>query len=234
MRKVLIGIQARSGSTRLPDKARVLIAGMTMLDRVIENCRIAAPHIQRRTQSTVEIVVLTPKGDPIVEEFSDRVEVIEGPEHDVLSRYKVAVDKKCPDYIVRITADCPMIPSVNITNLTDLAVNKGYDYISNSDERFRTSIDGEDCEVISRRLFETVAEIAVKPYDREHVTPLIRRSPPDWAIIGLSLNYFDLSDIKLSVDTQEDLDRVRKAFDSAALKYAEAARFYGSKRVHRR
>lgn len=228
---VLIGIQARSGSTRLPRKAFEMISGRTMLDRVVETCKYAAVNIEKRSHKA-EVAVLTPSGDPIVDEYRSRVQIVEGSERDVLSRYRVAVDKYAPDYLVRITGDCPLIPGSLIAYMTDVAISRRYDYFSNSDERFRTSIDGSDVEVVSRRLFDYTADVATSDYDREHVTPLMRREPPSWAKLALAYNNFDMSDVKLSVDTQEDLERVRRAFEKSFVKYQEAIKVYG-KAIHR-
>lgn len=232
MQKVLIGIQARSGSTRLPRKAFEMIGGRTMLDRVIDACKYAAARMEK-SGVTAHVAVLTPAGDPIVGEFSPRVDVVEGSEHDVLARYGTALQRYKPDLAVRITGDCPFIPAPLIAYLTGLAVTNGYDYISNCDERFRTSIDGSDCEVISARLFDYALECATKPYDREHVTPFMRRSPPPWARLATAVNHFDISHIKLSVDTEEDLERARRVFDMTFAKQQEAAKVYGKGGVHR-
>lgn len=229
--RVLIGIQARSGSTRLPRKAFELIAGRTMLDRVIDTCRYSAAQIDKAGH-VCDVVVLTPMGDPIVGEFSSRVALVEGPEQDVLTRYKLASDKYTPDYIVRITGDCPLIPGSLITYMTMTAIAKAYDYYSNADERFRTAIDGADCEVISRRTLDYAAATAKTAYDREHVTPFIRRETAVGRK-GLAFNNFDMSDVKLSVDTQEDLDRVRRAYEQSFVKYQEAVKVYGRGAIHR-
>lgn len=230
---VLIGIQARSGSTRLPRKAFELIAGKTLLDRVIETCKKAADYINRHPPSRARVVVLTPEGDHIAEEFDDRCEVMEGSHLDVLARYAQALELYNPSLVVRITGDCPLLPSFVISKLVALAVDKRYDYISNVDPRFRTALDGADCEVISARLLKHVAATATDPADREHVTTMIRRAPPEWAKIGVVVNYFDHSDLKLSVDTPEDLERVRQAFASANDKHQQAVLTFGSQAVHR-
>lgn len=232
--KVLIGIQARSGSTRLPNKAHELIAGTSILSRVIAACQAAASVIKAKTEAETEVAVVTPYHDTIAFEYRDRVAIVEGPEHDVLSRYMIAVEKLRADYLVRITGDCPLIPSNVIVGLTNLALSHKYDYISNVDERFRTSIDGTDCEVISTRLLTHISELAKEAYDREHVTPFIRHSPPEWAKIGVAIGHFDLSKhTKLSVDTEEDLDNVRLSFSSTLSKFTAATRVYGKGRVHR-
>lgn len=231
---IVIGIQARSTSTRLPNKAREPICGIRMLERVVSACSAAANRVRdKKAEAKMTVVVLTPFGDPIADEFADVAEVLEGDQDDVLSRYVAAMERYSADYIVRVTGDCPLVQSNIIIGLTLFAVNKSYDYISNVDERFRTAIDGHDCEVLSRKMLEWTDEQATLQTDREHVTTLIRREPPGWANMGIALNNVDLSDIKLSVDTPEDLEVVRKAFDSAFSKYQGASRIYGRKNVHR-
>jgi spore coat polysaccharide biosynthesis protein SpsF (cytidylyltransferase family) len=233
MYKVLIGIQARSTSTRLPNKASEIICGVSILDRVIDSCLSASTKIAEKIRGEAVVAVLTPIGDSISENYKDRCPIFEGDESNVLSRYMDAMNELSPDYIVRITGDCPLIPSSTIISLTLLAVNYGYDYISNVDERFRTSIDGVDCEVISSRLMKFTGEVARESADKEHVTTLIRRRPPPWAKMATALNHFDQSHLKYSVDTPEDLATVREAFESAHSKYQSAIRTYGKGRVHR-
>jgi spore coat polysaccharide biosynthesis protein SpsF (cytidylyltransferase family) len=230
---VLIGIQARSGSTRLPNKAFELISGKTMLDRVIETCKKASSYINNNTGLRTRVVVLTPFKDPIVDEFHDRCEVIEGPEFDVLARYVAAAKTYQAGAVIRVTGDCPLLPSFLISKLITLRDVKEYDYVSNTDPRFRTSLDGADCEAMSARMLEYTGEAAKEPYDREHVTTYMRKHPPIWAKLGCVVNYFDHSDLKLSVDTKEDLERVRHAFGSANEKYQQAILTFGSQAVHR-
>ncbi len=232
MKKVLIAIQARSGSTRLPRKAFELISGKTMLDRVIEACKKSAVYTAQRDNVAIRVVVLTPVDDPIVEVFRDRCDIVEGPEHDVLTRYRMALDRYESDYVVRVTGDCPMIPPYVISRHISLAVKHRYDYLSNVDERFRTSLDGIDCEVMSDRLLRALHALAVKPDDREHVTMMARREPPEWAKVGAIIGHFDQSNVKLSVDTPEDLENVRRAFTAASTKYRDAILMYGQTQTH--
>lgn len=231
-KSVLIGIQSRSGSTRLPRKAFELIGGKMMLDHVIDACKRAASYAGKGGHVSARVVLLTPDDDPIATAFANRCDIVEGPMDDVLSRYIVAVEKYRPDLVVRITGDCPLIPNYIISRMIALATQNGYDYLSNVDERFRTSIDGTDCEAISAKLLLETSRLAVSSYDREHVTTLIRSNPPAWANIGAVLNHFDQSDVKLSVDTPADLARARLAFDAAADKYSLAIRTFGQTRVH--
>jgi spore coat polysaccharide biosynthesis protein SpsF len=232
---VYIAIQARSSSQRLPRKAFELIDGKRMLDHVIDACRSAANYLNRFADKNglkVQVVLLTPEGDAIVEGFKGVVPIYEGPEHDVLTRYANLAKKVDLDYVVRITGDCPLIPPFVISKLIKLAQSLGYDYVSNVDEDSRTTLDGSDCEVFSRRMLEYLDQTATLPADREHVTTLARRSPPDWANLGVVINHYDHSDIKLSVDTPEDLERVRTAKERLSEIRQRAHRKYGKLQVH--
>ena len=59
-----------------------------------------------------------------------------------------------------------------------------YDYISNVDEECRLCLDGVDCEVMSAGLLKWLNQSATDAFDREHVTTLARRAPPEWSKRG--------------------------------------------------
>ncbi len=69
--------------------------------------------------------------------------------------------------------------------------------------------------------------------EREHVTIAARERPPLWAKVGAVVGFFDESDVKLSVDSQEDLELVRKQFDLVKQKARDAERLYGKENVFR-
>lgn len=230
---VVIGIQARSTSTRLPGKSHAVISGERLLDRVLGACKRSATAMNKIPGVTARVALAVPKGDPIAREWAGSCSIIEGPEFDVLARYMLLMKSLSPDYLVRITGDCPLIPPHVISGHVNLAIKNTYDYISNVDERWRTTIDGVDCEVISARMMEWLNDIATRPEDREHVTTLARRCPPEWAKIATTITSFDMSRHKLSVDTPEDLEVVRAAFEAANEKYGVACRTIGQMRVHR-
>lgn len=214
MPKILIAVQARSGSKRLPGKALELIDDKVMVDHVLWSCKSAAKYLQTIDKNYQALVaLLIPTGDPIKNELPDNV-IVEGPELDVLARYQVAVDKYRPDYIVRITGDCPIIPSPIISRHVICAIKDDLDYCSNSYDDLRTYIDGYDCEVISGDLFEwqrqQAAVGALTASNKEHVTTFIKANPPNWAKMGVILGHVDLSQFKLSVDVLEELNRVRE------------------------
>ena len=211
MFKVVIGIQARSTSTRLPKKSTMKISGRPLIDWVLKACKGSAKYINNFDGGNIQakVCLLVPDGDRLEELYRDSETVYTGPEHDVLSRYMVMVDKERPDYVARITGDCPLIPHFLITKHIVNAVKYKYNYISNVDEETRTYADGLDCEVISTDLLRWAHENAKNPVDREHVTTILRRNPPHWARSAHVVGYQDTSTLKLSVDTEEDLEFVR-------------------------
>lgn len=231
---VVLAIQARSTSVRLPGKAHALIGGERMLDRVLAVAKRASAIINRPPIACkAKIVIACPRGDKIATDFAETCAVVEGPEHDVLERFRMVVDTYKPDLVARITGDCPLLPPHLVSAHVDLALRHQYDYVSNVDERWRTTIDGTDIEVMTPKILLWAAETATRPADREHVTTFIRHHPPDWAKIGTTLTSFDMSHVKLSVDTPEDLQRVVDAYNRAHEKYELAVRTLKLSNTHR-
>lgn len=234
--KVLIGIQARSTSKRLPGKVFEPIDGRSMLDHVIDAARKSMDYVNYKSHQTglsVACALLVPRGDALIKSFVRRIPIIEGSESDVLSRYVTASREFDADFCVRITSDCPLIPPFVITKILKLAVINSYDYISNVDPNFRTALDGSDCECMSGRMMEWLDRETEQGVEREHVTLACRTRPPEWARNAGVIGFFDQSDIKLSVDTEEELDRVREQYDSMQKKLRTAEKMFGKERVHR-
>lgn len=233
---IVIGIQARSTSHRFPRKVHQLIGDQAMLQHVIDTSRSACGYLnahRHKNGMIVSVAVAVPFNDEICEKYRGKVPIVEGPEDDVLTRYHNLASKLSAEYIVRITADCPLIPHFVISKLITIAVKNQYDYCSNSDPRFRTYADGFDCEVISRRLLDYMHENAVSKSDREHVTPMAQHSPPQWAETGFVMGFVNLSGLKLSVDTPEDLENVRQTYNKLKELQTNSEKYFGATHVHR-
>lgn len=234
---ISIGIQARSTSERLPGKSSRLIHKKTVVEHVLHAAYKAAAHVNSRTSQKLlaDVSLLVPHGDQLASDMKGATMVIESSERegDVLSRYVQLQKHTNADYVVRITGDCPLIPPFLISRHIFLAVSNRYDYVANVDERCRTSPDGYDCEVLSRRMLEWLDTHAREYSLREHVTQLARLSPPPWIRIGCVVERLDLSHLKLSVDTEEDLDRVKLEHGKIETAIDMAARLFGKNAVHR-
>jgi len=229
--KVLIGIQARSTSSRLPKKHHEFIGSKRLLSHVISACQSSRNYVNSRKDDPIaNVCILTPHDDPIGEDFADEAQIYYGSEADVLGRYAGCATEMQATHIVRITGDCPLIPPFFISKIILLGLSAGYDYLSNVDARCRSSIDGTDAEFFSIRMLEWLDKHSE---DREHVTTLARSDPPKWAKLGFIGQFFDLSDVKLSVDTAEDLEHVRKSYAGTIEKFRRARQYYNSHCIHR-
>lgn len=212
MVKVLVGIQARSTSKRLPGKSLQHIDNVCMIEHVLNAARSTIKFINSKTIVTgveAAVALLIPYNDPIKEAMAGSL-IIEGPEDDVLERFKIAYDTFKPDFIVRLTGDCPLIVPTLITKHINTAIKYHMDYLSNVEEGLRSYVDGYDCEVMSSRAFLWICRNAVTKADREHVTTIIRKNTPKGLKIGAMIGFIDLHDVKLSVDTIDELNRVRE------------------------
>ena len=198
--RVVAIIQARMGSTRLPGKVMMDIGGKPMLQRVIERVQ--------RAKTIDKVAVAVPAADqeamgPAV--GATCVAFWFGPEDDVLERYRIAAEKEDADVIVRITADCPLIDPGVIDEVVGEFFSAKRDYASNT--LVRTYPRGLDVEVFTSALLERAAEEARDPHQREHVTPWMRNGET----FSVELGGTD-GTVNWSVNTQEDLDRVRKIY----------------------
>lgn len=229
--RVMVGIQARSTSKRFPSKAQAVIGTKTMTEHVIRNVTDAVEFMQRSSRDNIEfsVCLLIPTGDPL-REVDGAVSILEGDELNVLSRYQKAFSIYRPDYVCRITADCPLIPDYVISKHIRSAIFGPFDYVTNGDPRFTTCVDGHDCEVMSKRMMRWLFDNAKTPRDFEHVTILCKEQTPAWARVCNVIGYLDLSNMKLSVDTPEDLERVRAEYKKVADKI-EKAKTYREKSV---
>lgn len=209
-KKVVIGIQARSTSTRLPNKISALINGRSVLDRVLLAAQKCASFINNgKGDIMASVALLVPTGDPIANKYRHKVALFEGSESDVLSRYLMVRQALNPDYMVRITADCPLLIHALITKHIVVACKHNFDYVLNCDPDLRASPDGLDVEVISARLLDWIGQTATTTAEREHVTFRLRSNKPEWARAALIIDRTDQSHLKLSVDTEEDLEFAR-------------------------
>jgi len=213
--KILAITQARIGSTRLPEKVLKTIGSKTLLE--IQLARILQSKLitKLKVATTVE-----PEASKIVE-IASRLGVgsFIGSIDDVLERFYLTAQPEAPDYVVRLTADCPLIDPLEIDRVIKACVEGKADYASNILEP--TLPDGIDVEVFKFSALEKAYQEATLKSDREHVTPYIwRNSSVKGGSIFQSIsvkNDEDFSKFRLTVDTQEDFNLIRELTGSLGL-----------------
>jgi len=163
-------LQARMGSQRLPGKVLADLGGQPVMAHAIERARaiqgIDAVCVATSDHVSDDAVALTA-------EKSDAI-VVRGSEKDVLSRYALAAKHTNADIIMRLTCDCPLIDPAVCTAVLLLQTHSDVAYASNVIRRQWPH--GLDCEVFKREALDRAAMSADTAYDREHVTPFIRKN----------------------------------------------------------
>lgn len=199
-------LQARSSSSRLPGKVLKLILGEPMLVRQIERVR--------RAQMMDRLVIATSDNpaDDSIEALSKvaGVDCYRGSLDNVLDRMMRAARPYNPDWIVRLTGDCPVADPALIDAAIELAIEGKYDYVANSVEP--TFPDGLDVEVVRADVLETAWREATLASEREHVTAFVHKRPERFKV-GHLRHHTDLSHLRWTVDEPDDFDLVTRFYE---------------------
>jgi spore coat polysaccharide biosynthesis protein SpsF len=203
-------VQARVGSTRLPGKAMLPVAGAPLLVRMIERLRAA--------RSLDEVVVATTAlaADAPIVALCRMLEipVCAGHPTDLLDRHRLAAHSFGADVVVKIPSDCPLIDPRIVDRVVDVyrAEPDAYDYVSNLHPA--SYPDGNDVEVLPRSILEIAWREATAAHEREHTTPFVWDHPERFRIGNVRWESGrDLSmSHRFTIDYREDLEFVREVF----------------------
>jgi spore coat polysaccharide biosynthesis protein SpsF len=196
------------GSTRLPGKVLKELLGEPMLTRLINR--------SQRSKLVDEIIVATtinPLDNPIVELCESKgYKYYRGSEADVLDRYYRAALKHKGDVIVRLCSDDPLVDSEIIDMVVDEFLSRypEVDYVSNAFPSCGFPV-GLYAEVISFSALARAWREDNNPAWREHATPYIYRHPEKFKVKPVT-HTEDLSYMRWTVDTPDDLEFVRKIY----------------------
>jgi spore coat polysaccharide biosynthesis protein SpsF len=204
--KTVLVTQARMGSTRLPGKVLMEVNKTPLLkihlDRLSESKNVDKILVATTDNSEDNII------EKLVTEWG--YEVFRGSENDVLDRFYHAVKNLNPDWVVRVTSDCPLIDPMLVDSVIEITQTNLKDYGSNViDETFP---DGQDVEVFKFSALETAWKNAIKDSERAHVTPFIRNSSDlnggdIYSAISIK-NDIDYSKIRITVDEKRDFELI--------------------------
>lgn len=197
--RIVAVIQARMGSTRLPGKVLADVSGRPLLGRVIDRVRPS------RAGGAIVVATTTDPSDDAVEAFAraEGVMAFRGSAEDVLARTQGAAALMEAEVIVRVTSDDPFKDPDVIDTILDVFLKGGCDYASNTLEP--SWPEGVDIEVVSRAALERAHAEAVRPFEREHVMPYIWMRPQDFRLRSVRRSGRDLSSLRWTVDTPEDM-----------------------------
>lgn len=203
--KFLVLIQARCGSSRLPNKVLSRFGSKTDIEWVID--RVG------RSRLIDEIIVVTSiekNNLPIIQLCAEKgIRVFVGSEDDVLDRFYQVSRLIEPEYIIRITADCPLFD----WNYLDMAIEQmddKTDYLWEDDQQFP---DGLDLEIVKYTVLKQIWHDAELKSEREHVTLFIRNHSERYSIKKIDCPISGIGDKRWTLDEEEDYILISRIYD---------------------
>ena len=213
--KVVALIQARMGSSRLPGKILKKLEGMPVIW-----------HIWNRLNSVSEIdevVVATSKdssNDILIDNLIKfNIQYFRGSEDNVLDRFYDAASLMDTDYVIRVTADCPLIDPYWVSKaIKAILKDVSLDYLALPTgagvmyEKINKLPDGLDTEIFKYSALKRAWEEAKDPLDRgEAVTSYIWRNKEKFKTSSIypKKNY---GDMRWTLDTEADFSFVKEIY----------------------
>lgn len=216
-------IQARMGSTRLPGKVLRDLCGHPVLWHVVTRARAA----------DLPVVVATtylPEDQPIRRFCVDHeIAWYGGHPTDVLERYYQCALSFKADPVVRLTADCPLVdPKVIGLARAFYLGPQPLDLVGARLGEYPAGYpDGTDVEVFSLAALRLAWATALRPSDREHVTRYLWRTVDRTELRTVQFPNLRIKhdNIKLSIDTEDEFQRVKAIYDRLWPTFADVGWF---------
>jgi spore coat polysaccharide biosynthesis protein SpsF len=200
-------VQARMGSSRVPGKAMLDLAGRPLVGHMIDRVR--------RVRNVGSIVLATstdPRNDPMVEfARAEGLEVFRHPgEDDLAGRIAGAIRGLPGDIVLKVGGDCPFIDPAVLQRMVDAArADPAADFVSN---RVIWSYPlGLSADVLSRRAIEWADANLIEPQDRELFAVWIRDHPDLFCVVPI-VNDEKLDHLAWTVDEPADVEFARWVF----------------------
>ena len=218
--KVVLIIQARMSSTRLPGKSMLPLAGKPLVYRMVERLK--------KCKKIDEIVIATsdqPEDQVLVDLAKElAVSCFQGNLLDVRDRYLKAAEKFQADYVLRIPADNPMPDANEIDKLIEFHLEHNPSGFSSNLAQVDNSgyLDGIGAEIFSTKLLqESVARSSsdtVKEHVHRNFFDYSTQTPVDssWCPIASPKAPAELRrpDIILDVNTMDDYTKIKRIYDN--------------------
>ena len=210
--KILTVIQARRGSSRLPDQVRLPLAGQPLLVRMLERVQRA------RLAGQIVVATTTDADDDALVTLCEThgINVFRGSPTDLLDRHYQAALAYGADAVVKIPSDCPLIDPAVIDRVLSFYLETAgqYDFVSNLHPA--TYPDGHDVEVMPLGALATAWREARRPLEREHTTPFFWENPGRFRLANVAwetgLDY-SMSH-RFTIDYPADYEFIKAVYDA--------------------
>ena len=203
--KIIAIVQARTGSTRFPNKVLKKIKDKTLIEILFHRLSLC------RRINKIVLATTTKNEDIILANLIEKVgfDVYKGSERNVLSRYYNVAKKYKANHIIRITGDCPLLDPELVNDVITHHLESNADYTSNTD--FPTFPDGLDTEIFSYNALSHTYKNADSAYDKEHVTTFLKNS--NLFKCSSIRNEIDYSSERWTVDEPEDFEVIKRVLN---------------------
>jgi spore coat polysaccharide biosynthesis protein SpsF len=197
--KVIAILQARMGSTRLPGKVLLPFGESNILDYAVSRCKAT-----RGIDQVIVATSLREEDSQIVDWCNkNEVDVFQGSEEDVLSRYYECAKQYNANYIVRALGDCPFFHYELADTVIDKITREQGDIISYN----QTIPLGMGVEIISSNALSYINKNGNKDYHREHVTYYAYENSELFYQVKVDVpSYLMDREVRLTLDTPEDYE----------------------------
>lgn len=215
-------IQARTGSTRLPSKMVIpFYEEKGILEILIERLK--------KANITNSIIVATTKSpnDNAIVSLAERHNclVFRGSEHNVLERFIEAAKSNGIDKIIRVCADNPFLDTNYLKNMIKVFAGSDVDYLCYSLSTGKPTIlthYGFWAEGVSLKALKKVQQLTNEKLYLEHVTNYIYTYESDFSLERIKIpEYIEKTNLRLTIDTQEDFDLAIKVYNEVKNKEEE-------------
>jgi len=203
---VIAILQARMGSSRLPNKVLRKIKGKTLLELYVN--RVKESHLIDK----IVIATTTNPNDTLIQKIASDlgIECFRGSEDDLLDRYYQCAKKYNADIVVRVTPDDPFVDYRVIDRAVQIFRDNEVDFVTNHFDP--TYPEGLDVEVYSIDALEKSWREASLLSEREHVFPYIQNHQDQFKIINFKQDT-DYSHLRWTIDYECDFEMTKRIYD---------------------
>ena len=117
-----------------------------------------------------------------------------------MARFASICNHYKPDYVARITGDCPLIDYRIMDKCIDEAVSGQYDYFA----LLEPYPDGLDVEIFKSSAIIKINKMDLKKYQREHIGQFFLKEENNYKVGGINLFNEIHNNYRLTIDREED------------------------------
>jgi len=205
---VLAIVQARMSSARFPGKVLAPFRGEPIVRHVLR--AVAQVRGCERTM----VATSTDRSDDPLAAYVNTLgtPALRGPLANVFARFRRCVERTPCEWILRVSADSPLLSPSVLQRVVDLAGTTPCDLVTTIFPR--TFPRGQNAELIRVSTFLAIDPAGLSVEELEHVTPVYYRNPERFRIHNVESGTPELAASSLAVDTIDDLQRLERLSDS--------------------